>query len=232
MLNNKNNKMSPFISMMAFPLQSYKKSWYFNFKPLYSLIMFIGISICLAASAWQYQKSMFYLAPISQQVHMQGHFLNEYTHYLDNQTLNGRAGYAVITPFEYENSIYLVNRGFVSFTDRDHLPYVEPIEGDITIEGLIATYKKPMLLNTSLHDPIETRVQYIDHQYFTALTNKKVAKDIFHLKKGPGLQAIQPTKSPYLSHHRHKAYALQWLLLGCAGIIILIISSIGRGKKS
>lgn len=217
---------------MAFPLQSYNKYWYFNFKPLYSLIMFLGISICLAASAWQYQKSMFYLAPVSQQVHMKGQYLNEHTHFLDNQTLNGRAGYAVITPFKYEDSIYLINRGFITYKDRNQMPIIDAVKGPITIEGLLAINKKPLLLNTNLHDPIESRIQFIDHQYFSMITSGRVVKDIFHLKQGPGIFSLQPSKAPYLSHHRHKAYALQWLLLGIAGIVILFVSSIGRGKKA
>jgi surfeit locus 1 family protein len=231
MLNNKNNKISPLISMLFIPLQGYNKSWFINFKPLYSLIMFLGISICVAAAAWQYQKSMFFLAPVAQQVHMEGRYLNELTHYLDNQTLDGKAGYAVITPFAYEDTVYLVNRGFVSFKSRDKLPLIKPVFGTTTIEGLLLTNRKPMLLNSQLLDPLEKRIQFIDKQYFSNKTKKNVSEDIFHLKSGDGLLAMQPVKAPYLSHHRHKAYALQWILLALSGVIILFVSSISRGKS-
>ena len=216
---------------MSIPLEGYNKTWFFNFKPLYSLIMFLGISICVAAAAWQYQKSMFFLAPVAQQVHMEGEYLNDLTHYLDNQTLQGQAGYAVITPFEYENTVYLINRGFISFESRDYLPFVEPVLGKVTIEGLLLGYRKPMLLNSNLNDPLKKRIQFIDEQYFSSKTSKNISKDIFHLKNGLGLLTLQPVKAPYLSHHRHKAYALQWILLAFAGIIILFISSISRGKS-
>ena len=192
--------------------------------------MFLGISICVAAAAWQYQKSMFYLAPVAQQVHMEGKYLNDLTHYLDNQTLNGRAGYAVITPFEYENTVYLVNRGFISFESREKLPVVEPVFGKVTIEGLLLANRKPMLLNSKLNDPLKQRIQFIDEQYFSNSIHKNIALNIFHLKKGLGLLVLQPVKAPYLSHHRHKAYALQWILLAFAGIMILFFSSISRGK--
>lgn len=193
--------------------------------------MFLGISICVAAAAWQYQKSMFFLTPVAQQVHMEGEYLNDFTHYLDNQTLNGQAGYAVITPFEYENTVYLVNRGFISFENRDALPAIEPVLGKVTIEGLLLINRKPMLLNSKLIDPLEKRIQFIDEQYFRNHTSKNIAPDIFHLKEGLGLLSSQPVKAPYLSHHRHKAYALQWILLALAGFIILFISSISRGKS-
>ncbi len=208
MLSNKNNKINPFKSITLNPLLGFKRSWYISIKPLYSLIMLLGIGICLAAGIWQYQKSQFYLAPVAQQVHMKGHYLNEYTHFLDNQTLHGRAGYAVITPFVYEASVYLVNRGFVSYESRDQLPRVTPIIETATLTGLVLTNNIPMLLNSRF-----------------------VVKDIFHLKQGAGLQTLMPVKSPYLSHHRHQGYALQWLLLAVAGLIILVLSSIKTGLK-
>ncbi len=203
-----------------------KQSWYFSIKPLYSLVMVFAICICMLAAFWQYQKSLFFLAPAAEQVHIQGRYLNEFTHFLDNQTLNGRAGYAVITPFEYESSIYLVNRGFIGFKDRDHMPSVAKVNGQVTLLGLMKNNNKPLLLNVSLHDPFESRIQYINGRYFSSITHKKVVEEIFHLKEGEGLLEIQPEKAPYLSHHRHNAYAMQWLFLAIAGFIILVVSSI------
>ncbi len=231
MLSNKNNNINPFKSMIMNPLRSSKQSWYLSIKPLYSLIMILGIVICLVAASWQYQKSQFYLAPVTQQVHMQGQYLNEFTHYLDNRTLNGRAGYAVVTPFQYEASIYLVNRGFVSFKDRNTLPHVEPVLGEVMLTGLILKNSIPMLLNTRLKDPIARRIQYINNKYFSGLTQVKVADNIFHLKEGPGLQTLMPVKEPFLNYHRHQGYAIQWLLLALAGLVILLVSSIKTRNK-
>ncbi len=230
MLSNKNNKINPFKSMIMNPLSSFKRSWYLSIKPLYSLIMLLGIAICLVAASWQYQKSQFYLAPAIQQVNIKGHYLNELTHFLDNQTLHGRAGYAVITPFQYEGNMYLVNRGFVSFKERGTLPSIEPVLGEVTLNGLILKNNIPMLLNTRLVDPISNRIQYINNRYFSDLTQAKVALKIFHLKAGPGLQALMPVKEPFLNHHRHQGYAIQWLLLALAGITILLLSTI-KNKK-
>jgi len=232
MLSNKNNKINPFKSMMLSPMHSFKQSWYISIKPLYSLIMLLGIAICLAAGTWQYQKSQFYLAPSAQEVHISGDYLNEYTHFLDNQTLHGRAGYAVITPFSYEGHIYLVNRGFISYKNRDTLPTVLPIYDFSEITGLLVDYQIPMLLNSSLIDPVKNRIQYIDNRYFSNITGQAVSKKIFHLKKGAGLQTLMPTKAPYLSHHRHQGYAIQWILLAISGFIILVLSSITSSIKN
>ncbi len=207
------------------------RNWHFVIKPLYSFIMLLGIGICFTAAYWQYQKSIFYQAPANQVLHMQGTFLNEYNHFLDNQTFNGQAGYALITPFDYEGHIFLVNRGFVGYKNRDALPQVDAVTGLVTIEGVIKQHHKPLLLNDSLQDPVNTRIQFIDEKYFSSLLNQNVNDEIFVQQSGPGLLQSFPETKPYLSYHRHQGYAVQWLLLAICGVIIWIIASIKRGEK-
>ncbi len=232
MLSNKNNKMNPFKIILLNPVSALRKSWSLDIRPLYSLIMIFGIILCSLAATWQYQKSIFFLAPKADQVQMPGHYLNQYTHYLDNQTLAGKVGYAVITPFKYEHNIYLVNRGFIAYENRDSLPMVENIKGLQTLHGLLSVNNKPMLLNETLQDPIQKRIQYIDRRYFSRLLRKQPKEKILRLKEGAGLLLMQAEKEPYLSHHRHLAYALQWGLLALAGLCILCISSIKRINPS
>ena len=206
------------------------RNWHFVIKPLYSFIMLLGIAICFSAAFWQYQKSVFYQAPIAQSLHMQGQFINEFNHYLDNQTLNGKVGYALITPFQYEDKFYLVNRGFIAYEDRDTLPIVPPVIGTVKIDGILKQHHKPLLLNNILQDPLANRIQFIDEKYFSSLLDQSVSSEIFIQQSGHGLLSPQPQKSSYLSHHRHQAYAVQWLLLGICGIVILLIASLKRGN--
>jgi surfeit locus 1 family protein len=206
------------------------RNWHFVIKPLYSFIMLLGIAICFSAAVWQYQKSTFFQAPAAQSLHMKGVFLNESSHFLDNQTLNGKVGYAVITPFLYDETIYLVNRGFVPYQSRDKLPQVMPVIGTVEIDGYLKANHKPLLLNSSLQDPIEARIQFIDEKYFSKTFNQDISEEVFMMKKGQGLLQVMPEKSAYLSHHRHQAYAVQWLLLGLCGIFILFIASLKRGS--
>lgn len=231
MLNNKNNIISS-LNILLTPFSSYGQTWRITFHPIYSLIMLIGISICVAATSWQLTKSEHYLAPISKPIHVDGQYLNEYTHYLDNQTLNGKPGYAVITPFKYEQTIYLVNRGFVAYENRNELPEVETINNTVVITGILKEYQKPMLLNDSLQDPIFLRIQYIDFKQFAMMHEFPVVEKILHVTSGPGLINSFPDKDPYLSQHRHMGYALQWFLLALAGLIIWLIASIKRGNNN
>jgi surfeit locus 1 family protein len=231
MLNNKNNIMSS-LNIITGPLANYGQTWRLTFNPIYSLIMLIGIGICASAANWQFTKSQFYMTPLAQTTHMQGTYLNDYTHFLDNQTLNGRAGYATITPFKYENTIYLINRGFVTYDDRDELPKVTTVEHSVKLTGHLIDYKKPMLLNDSLQDPLPLRIQYINTKHFAIMLGQPVVDRIFQLESGPGLAQAFPVSEPYLNHHRHMGYAIQWGLLALAGLVIWIIASIKREEKN
>ena len=192
--------------------------------------MLLGIAICMSASFWQYQKSVFYQAPVAQTLHMQGQFLNEHNYYLDNQTLDGKVGYAVITPFLYDGQFYLVNRGFIAYAVRDTLPKINEVKGVVQIDGILKQHHKPLLLNNRLQDPVRNRIQFIDEKYFSQLLHANVSSEIFIQQSGDGLLSPQPQNSSYLSHHRHQAYAVQWLLLGICGIFILFIASLKRGN--
>lgn len=230
MLNNKNNIISN-LNIIKSPFSNYGQTWYLRFHPKYSLIMLIGIGVCITAANWQFTKSQGYLAPAPFSFHLEGRYLNEQTHFLDNQTLNGAPGYAVITPLEYEKTIYLVNRGFVSYENRDELPAVEPVLGIVQLEGVLKRYQKPMLLNDQLQDPIFTRIQFINIKHFSLMNEYPVAKKIFHLTKGKGLVKPFPNVDPYLSQHRHLGYAVQWFLLALAGLVIWLIASIKKGEN-
>ena len=70
----------------------------------------------------------------------EGEFLNGHTMYLDNQVLNRRAGYHVLTPFRAANgAVVLVNRGWAAQgRSRADLPVVKALTGNISIEGRAA----------------------------------------------------------------------------------------------
>lgn len=230
MLNNKNNIMTS-LSIIWAPISNYGLTWRLTFNPIYSLIMMIGIVICAVAANWQFNKAQVFMAPFAGSLNIKGQYLNEYSHYLDNQTLNGKVGYAVITPFQTEEKIYLINRGFIRYDNRDVLPEIKPVTGKVEITGVLTENRKPMLLNDSLQDPLFLRVQYISHQHFSLMLAHAPEQEIFQLQQGQGLLTAFPQKQPYLSHHRHMGYAMQWGLLAMAGIIIWLIASIKRGEK-
>lgn len=218
---------------MSSPLiLSVSRNWQFEVKPLYSLVMLLGIVICFFAASWQYNKSIYFQAAKIQTVELYGQYMNEYTHYLDNQTLNGKAGYAVITPFKSEGKVFLINRGFVAFENRDYLPVVEKISGKTTIKGTLKEYKKPLLLNETLQDPLQYRIQFIDEFGFERLLGSHIEPLVVMQDSGKGLLEKQEESTSYLSQHKHQAYAMQWFLLALCGVCVLVLGSLKRGSEN
>jgi len=230
MLPNKNNTMSSF-NMFYTPSFGIGRGWIFRFNTLYSLVMFLGIGICLWAAFWQYGKAQTFTTIPNQSVTLSGVFLNDHTRYLDNQTLNGQVGYAVITPFKVDEKVILVNRGFVALTTREALPSVKPVFGSQTIEGRSYPVVKPLVLPTDRQEMLKERIQYISLEAFNLDSEETVANDVIHMESGVGLLSEFSETSPYLSEHRHLAYAVQWILLAIAGLLIWLIASIKKSKE-
>lgn len=83
---------------------------------------------------------------LHRQVSLTGRWLNQHTLYLDNRQMNGKPGFFVITPFEFETipssetRTILVQRGWVArnFMDRARLPDIHTEPGRVSIVGRIA----------------------------------------------------------------------------------------------
>jgi len=206
------------------------RNWHFEFKPVYGLIMLFGIVLCFVAAFWQFNKSISFKEVVYQPLDFQGTFLDEHTYYIDNQTFEGKAGYSVVTPLASDGKIFLVNRGFIPYELRDQLPDVQDVKGKVNISGVLGPINKPILLNETLQDPIHKRLQYVDQAFISKQLNHKLEAEIITQQSGEGLLIPLPLKSPYLSHHRHQAYAIQWLILGLCGVFILLIASLKRGE--
>ena len=83
---------------------------------------------------------------LHRQVSLTGRWLSQHTLYLDNRQMNGKPGFFVITPFEFETTpssetrTILVQRGWVArnFMDRARLPDIHTEPGRVSIVGRIA----------------------------------------------------------------------------------------------
>lgn len=207
------------------------RNWHFEIKPLYSLVMIVGIAICSMAAYWQYNKALHFQSTIYSIETFSGQFLHDHTAYLDNQTHDGKVGYAIITPFLTSTSTYLINRGFLAYKNRNQLPHVAKTSGVITISGYIKPIQKPLLLNETRKDPLSKRIQFIDYKKIGESLNTDISPYVIVQHGGEGSLDIKPLPEPYLSHHRHQAYALQWMILGVCGVLILIVASVKRGAS-
>ena len=172
-----------------------------------------------------------------QPVTVSGHFDSEHTFLLDNQILDAKAGYFVLSPFIYDakRPAILVNRGWVALNqDRKHLPEIQTPATEITIQGRINQFPKPGLelpnaeipaagwpavvqvikasaLSADLGYPVE------DYQIELAADQANGFKRQWQLAV-----AIPPEK--------HRAYAVQWFGLAVT-LTVLCIWLVFKNKR-
>ena len=172
-----------------------------------------------------------------QPVEVSGHFDYEHSYLLDNQILDAKAGYFVLTPFIYATNrpAILVNRGWVALNqNRQQLPEIKTPASDVSIQGRINQFPKPGLelsnaeiptlgwpavvqiikasaLSASLGYPLE------DYQIELAPDQSNGYKRQWQLAV-----AIPPEK--------HRAYAVQWFGLAVT-LTVLCIWLVFRNKR-
>ena len=75
-------------------------------------------------------------------IQLRGTWLAQYTVFLDNRQMNGKAGFYVVTPLQLEGSraAVLVERGWAprNFMRREQLPPVETPPGQVEVRGRLA----------------------------------------------------------------------------------------------
>ena len=87
-------------------------------------------------------------AQLPRKIEMHGQFLPQGTVYIDNRSLNGVAGFQIVTPLRVrDGASVLVNRGWIArdASDPARMPGIETPAGDVAIEGL-AVARVPRLL--------------------------------------------------------------------------------------
>ncbi|MBF1800318.1 SURF1 family protein [Alloalcanivorax profundimaris] len=181
--------------------------------------------------------------PQHQPVRVRGELDNRRSVLLDNRTHQGVAGYYLLTPLRTGDGRWvLVNRGWLPRgADRRQLPPVPEVNGPVTVNG--AVYVPPdnalVLKDTPLpenHWPL--RVQKVD---FAAIGHRLgVELAPFEIRVAPDqpLGDREPLPRPWqavtaaISPERHQAYALQWLGLALAALIMYLVALIRRRPRS
>jgi len=152
---------------------------------------------------------------------------------VDNQRVNGRIGYDVVIAVEditghvtpKKTDIFLINLGWIAAPDQRELLPVVNIPNELQVRGIFRTHTKGLLLGTNVEDKGEwpMRIQQVDTVHLSHYVNQPLMAGIIY----------QQFNSPFVIHYRpvvllperHKAYALQWLLLAVAVIVIALVAS-------
>ena len=176
--------------------------------------------------------------PHNYPLQVRGHFDNAHNILLDNRTLDGVAGYHLLTPLETEDGHWLlVNRGWLPRgRDRAELPAIPPIEGAVTVPGQSYVYSPRtfVLAEDDLSNPQwPLRVQKVEMDVLSPLLGVELAP--FELRAAPGAPLEAGGHAlPRIWHdtamgpERHQAYAVQWFAMAATVVIFFIAISFRR----
>lgn len=164
-----------------------------------------------------------------------GHYEPSRQYLIDNQIVNGRAGYFVLTPFIIAgmNKVVLVNRGWVALNkDRRVLPEVSVDSSNRTITGTVNNFPVVGIRLAGAEIPTEgwpSVVQVVDSQVLA----KKLGYSLFpfqiELDKAMRAGYIREwKKNTIMPPEKHVAYAVQWFGLA----LTLTVLFIGFSRKS
>jgi surfeit locus 1 family protein len=152
---------------------------------------------------------------------------------LDNRINQSRVGYEVITPFQTDSGLLLVNRGWIAQgVDRQTLPDVSVTDAEVVIQGAIYVPGGDIMVlgaeEPPGREPWPRVVQTLDLAQMATLLGEPVLPYSVRLEPGaPGLRQInwQPVT---LSPETHRAYAVQWFFMAVVLVILFLIFSFRR----
>lgn len=167
-----------------------------------------------------------------------GHYDAERHILLDNKVWQGRAGVHVLTPFVLQDGrTILVNRGWLPLPyDRSHLPEVPPASGVGELRGRLAP---PPAVGQRLGDPdvlVRDRwpqlVTYLDLPAVAAALGTELEPWVVLLDASDpsGFDGRQWTPAA-MTPEVHGGYALQWLALMLAAVVIWVVLGLRRGDR-
>lgn len=168
-------------------------------------------------------------------VHLKGVIEKHKYWLLDNKVLNGRVGYDVLIIAKVANEPrgLIVNLGWIPASDeRSVLPAVSFADTEINIKAQI---KDGDLAGFYLaHEEEKSsswpkRIQYIDIDKLARQSAESLLPFMAYSKDS--ILNIQPHYEPVvMTPQKHKAYALQWGLIGIAAVVVFVFASKVRGN--
>ena len=180
--------------------------------------------------------------PMHRHASISGHFDNAHNVLLDNRTLNGVAGYHLLTPFGTRKGRWvLVNRGWLPRgNDRANLPTIAPITGNLTVTGVVYRPSRDVFVLKDMPLPDNQwplRVQKVDFDAIGEQLGVELAP--FEIRVTPELALGSNAPLPrhwqdvtVMGPERHKAYALQWFALALAALLIYVAAALRNWRKA
>jgi surfeit locus 1 family protein len=170
--------------------------------------------------------------PLFQRVAVTGTLDGAHQFLLDNRTLQGRAGYEVLTPLERGGApVLLVDRGWVPFSGtRAQLPEVDvTAPASVTLTGRIGTLPSPGLASgrapPAAGGSWPKVTSYPDMRELSVALGVPLAPRILLLDPGAPYGYAREWQAPGLPPLRHFSYAVQWWSFAALTVIFWAVLS-------
>ena len=218
---------------------------FFNWKisvqiPFFLFAAFAFI-VCCTLSNWQLQRahqaddlfqtyqlqdsrpeSVLSESPESyQKVSIAGVVKNHY--FLDNKTYQGFGGWHVLAEVQTKKFLILVNLGWQP--KQNKLVLQEALPSYIEVQGLIRKPQAGFMLQAAEEDPNWPKLlQQIEIPLINKRLNRELFPFVLYAENKIGKLIPAPIKIEN-KYYMHIGYAIQWVLIGLAGLICFIIVS-------
>ncbi len=173
---------------------------------------------------------------IWRRVHLSGNFNKEHTFLLDNQILNGQAGYFVYNLFEMENELpALVNRGWIrAKPDRKNLPEIVIPLQKLDISGVIKKVPATGILLAE-HTDEELgnglyRIQQVNLDKLATKYKISLLPYVIRMDAESVEGYARDWREPGSGKEKHLGYAFQWFAMSSALIIIFLVVNLKKKK--
>jgi len=169
-------------------------------------------------------------------VTVSGSYLKSGSVFIDNEVLNGKVGYKVLTPFRVSGAdkTILVDRGWVPVgASRSELPQIETSVVEQTLAGRLNNPKARPPIWDDEYPVYQGKVwQYLPVEEYVEWSSLEVLPLVFELSPKlaePNFE-IQWQNFADLGVATHKGYAFQWFAMALGFFICCIVVLLRSGR--
>lgn len=166
-------------------------------------------------------------------VRISGQLLLERALLLDNHSWQGQAGYQLVVPLlpDDGSAPLLVNLGWLAAGDRQQPPVLPELAGHWQLQGRLRDLEhQPLLLKQTPPEPLGSvlRVQRLELDVLDHWLPPGTSPHLLLL--APDLPPLLPRAWPVtvMSPAKHRGYALQWLAMAAALLVLLLMVAFKR----
>ena len=189
-------------------------------------------SVFTITDAMKYDQDLRYA-----RVSLTGSYDQDQQFLIDNQVLNRRVGYFVMTPFlpDHQQKAVLVNRGWIPANfDRTLLPDLSLQNIKAAITGYINNFPSVGIKLAGAEIPGEgwpSVVQVVDSQILANKLNYPLHKFQVQLDNNmrDGYQRSWKSAMKIMPPEKHRAYAMQWFTFAFILTVLFVVLNVRRG---